>query len=256
MDKRRSPKIVMKIAKKLGVFCLEDVETLTGFSKVDTTWVLEKLVELKHLKYENNCYIYINKEPKIKEYNPPTDWTLEMLPFPIKKPKVMYLRRLNEIKGYANFYFAPPRVKKPIHRILTVLKEGHGAGSKKLAQILKKHNMATATYYKYRDEISQNGFDNILKKYDYEPGEIYYFFKEYYLTTKKYTEQEAWELAITRFEKMLPYNMVVDRKKISSPTQMLKRLKNEYIGQGLKKFRIADFSQFDLESIIPYEFEK
>ncbi len=255
MNKRNSSKILIKIAKKLGVFKAEDIETLTGYSKVEVTLLLEKLVLRKILKVENDVFTLIPQDEKPKRKTSDILSERKVLAFLVKKPKEVYFKRINDIVGYHEFYFAPIRIKNHIKKMLTVLKEAHGLSVEKQKEIFKRHGTSLKSYRKFRDEISQNGFINILSKYDYEPGEIYYFFKEYYLSIRRYTEDEAWELAIKRFERMLPQNIVVNRQNISSAQRMHNRLRKEYKGEGIEKFRKVNFSEFEVESILPYEID-
>ena len=66
--KRLKPGILTKniktIAKKLNIFTLDDIEVLTGKTKIEILPVLEILVSKKRLKYENETYIYIPRKAK------------------------------------------------------------------------------------------------------------------------------------------------------------------------------------------------
>lgn len=128
-----------------------------------------------------------------------------------------------------------------------MLKETQGLRGSKLSQVLKKHEMSIKAYRRYKKEICQNGLVNLVGNDSAEPGEIYYFFKEYYLSPKKLNIDEARELAIQRFERLI--KMQLNRGKITTAWTMYKRLKQEYTIEQIEKFRNYNFSEFDTEKM-------
>lgn len=243
---------IEKIARKLNIFQAEDIEILTEASKTDIVSTIEKMVSKGILKSDKNSYIFIPKMSKSKNKqensNPRnSECSFKVLPFRPKKPKEIYLRHINEMDGFVDYFFATQARKNKIKRILSILKETHGVCKKKRTEILKKYKMAEDTFTRYKNDISKNGLVNLVGKGEHEPGEIFYFFKEYYLSTKKYTAEESRELAILRFERLIGAR--INRNKIMLAHWMLKRLKKEYKKDEIEKYRTPNFSEFDVEKL-------
>lgn len=236
------------VIKKLNIFTLEDIEILTEKSKIDIIPVLEKFIDKKILKYENGAYTYIKttvpKKEK-KERNPA--YEMHTLPFKVVRPRETFVKNLNELDGFVDYFFATPVTKKKIKGIFKLLKETQNYGEKRLLQILKKHDISLKTYNYYKKEISQNGLVNLIGEPNHEPGEIYYFFKEYYLSPKGLTTDEARELAIQRFEKLIKIHL--NRCKITGSGTMYKWLQSEYSDRQIERYRMLNFSKFDMDTI-------
>lgn len=252
MDKKILEIKIEKIAKKLNTFQAEDIEVLTEAPKIEVVSTIEKMISKGVLKSNNDIFTLVPKtiKPKKKEDNFNINKqisSIKVLPFRPKKPKEVYLRHINEMDGFANYFFATQARKDKIKRILTVLKESHGLSNEKLKEVLKKHQMGEKRYFKYKNEISRNGLKNLVEARNAEPGEIFYFFKEYYLSTKKYTSEEARELAILRFERLI--GMKINHHKITIAHFMLRRLKKEYSNEEIERFRTVNFSEFDVEKM-------
>ncbi len=237
------------IAKKMNIFSLNDIEVLLEKNKVEIIPILEKMVNKNKLKYEDNSYIYIPDKIVFAKNENIIDnrehSLIHCLPFRPKKPKEVYLRHINEMDGFVDYFFAPQHIKNKIQRILKVLKEAHGSTKAQLDEILRKNKMSIDTYHKYKREICANGLVNIVGSMTEEPGEIFHFYKEYYLSPKQLSSEEAHELAIQRFERLI--KLRINRSKITSSEKMLKWLENEYSKNEIKKFRTYNFSEFDVE---------
>ena len=107
--------------------------------------------------------------------------------------------------------------------------------------------MQKIKYLKYKREISENGLVNLVGSSTREPGEIYYFFKEYYLSPKQLTIIDARELAIQRFERLI--KMRINRNRVTRAKVMLRWVQQEYTPEQIEKFRNINFSEFDTEKI-------
>lgn len=238
------------VAKKLSIFTFNDLEVLLEKSKLELIPSLEFLVSKNILKHEDNSYIFI--PPKIKvnksqESNNQENSLIHCLPFKTKKPKEVYLRNINEMDGFVDYFFAPQYVKNRIKTMFKVIKEAQGKKGNKLKEILDKNNVSMWQYKKYKYEFTNNGLVNVLGTSIQEPGEIFYFYKEYYLSPKQLSSNEAWELAIQRFEKLIKLRL--NRSKITPPKTMYGWLKQEYTTKQIEKFRNYNFSEFDTEKL-------
>lgn len=250
-------KQIKQIAKKMNIFTAEDVEILTEKPRVEIAMRLEKMVVEGKLKQDRDCFIHIQKNPpakKAKEIEPvfsetlPDDY-IRALPFQPKKPKEVYFRRINQIDGYQDYFFASKKQKEKIKWIFKVLKTAHGLKGKSLLEVLKEHKMSIERYRKYKKEILTNGVGNLVTtRGKGEPREIYYFFKEYYLSPKRYDRDEAWQLAINKFAQITGINMLY--RKITRPKTMYHWLLEEYSSEEIQKLRTANFSEFDMESFL------
>lgn len=248
--KRLLEKQIEIIAKKLNIFTLDDIEVLLEKSKLELIPCLEYLISKKILKNDGNCYIYIT--PKIKsikneQVDNNKDSLIHCLPFRPKRPKEIYLRNINEMDGFVDYFFAPQYVKDRIKTMFKVIKEAQGKNGNKLKEILDKNNVSMDRYKKYKYEFTNNGLVNVLGKTTREPGEIFYFYKEYYLSPKQLSSNDAWELAIQRFEKLIKLRL--NRSKITPPKTMYGWLKQEYTTEQIEKFRNYNFSEFDTEKL-------
>ena len=251
--KRLKPGILTKnietISKKLNIFTLDDIEVLTEKPKIEILPVLEILVSKKRLKYENETYIYIPRtvQQKTQKAENKTESFIHSLPFRPDKPKKVFLKNINQLDGFVDYFFATKSIKDRIKRIFTTLKQAQGLKGEALYKILRENNMPFKSYLKYKKEIAQNGLVNLLSPYMQEPGEIFYFYKQYYLSPKKLCRDDARELAIQRFEKLI--KMHLNRGKITSAETMDKWLKKEYTKEQIKKFREINYSEFDAENM-------
>ncbi len=116
-------------------------------------------------------------------------------------------------------------------------------------KVVKDYGISIRSYYVYKKEILTNGLSNLaLSKRKTEPGEIFYFFKEYYLSPKKYSAAEARQLAINKFEQMTGIDMFCSV--VSSSSTMYKKLLQEYSSEDIQKYRTPNFSEFDMESFL------
>lgn len=239
------------IAKKLNIFTLADLEVLVEKPRIDILSVLESQLSKNFLKQDGNSYIFVPKTVKSvkKEYvKDNREFSLiHCLLFQPKKPKEVYLRNINELDGFVDYFFSTKATKNKIKRILKILKDSHGLKGYKLRECLRENRISIETYNKYKNEIAKNGLINLVGNSTQEPGEIFYFFKEYYLSPKKLTIAEARELAIQRFEKLI--KMRLNRGKITKASIMLRWLQQEYNSKQIEKFRNYNFLEFDTENM-------
>lgn len=260
MTRKKPTKLEVKIitiAKKLKTFTVNDIEVLTECSKLEVMKTLEYLVSKNKLKENDEYYVYIPSKMKNHCKNKIScneNSLIHSLPFMPKKPKEIFIKRINDLDGFVDYFFAPPKVKEKIKKIFNILKETQGLKGGTLRESLKKHEMSVKSYNKYKEEVCKNGLINLVGKYTSEPGEIYQFYKEYYLSPKGLTSEEARELAIQRFERLI--KIYLNRGKITSSSAMLKRLKQEYKDEQIEKFRNYNFSKFDTEKMFEENVEK
>ncbi len=248
--KRLIERQIEVVAKKISIFTLDDIEVLLEKSKLELIQSLEYLVSKKILKFEDNCYIYIPpkiKKEKVEQNNNEENSLIHCLPFKTKKPKEIYLRNINEMDGFVDYFFAPKYIKDRIKTMFKVIKEAQGKKGNKLKEILDKYNVSIWQYKKYKYEFTNYGLVNVLGSSTKEPGEIFYFYKEYYLSPKQLSSNDAWELAIQRFEKLIKLRL--NRSKITPPKTMYGWLKQEYTSEQIEKFRNYNFSKFDSENL-------
>lgn len=248
--KRALEKQIEVVAKKLSIFTLDDLEVLLEKSRLELIPCLEFLVSRNILKQEDNSYIFIppkTKSVKTEESGTQEDSLVHCLPFRPKKPKEVYLRNINEMDGFVDYFFAPQFIKNRIKTMFKVIKEAQGKKGNKLKEILDRNNVSMERYKKYKYEFTNNGLVNVLGKSTQEPGEIFYFYKEYYLSPKQLSSNEAWELAIQRFEKLIKLRL--NRSKITPPKTMYSWLRQEYTTEQIEKFRNYNFSEFDTEKL-------
>ena len=237
--------------KKLCIFTLSDLEILLEKSKIEIIPILEKMISKNIIKDNGDSYIYIPPSNKSKSKDIQSENTYEslhkMLPFKIKRPKEIFLRNINELDGFVDYFFAPPSVKENIKNMFKLLKQTQGKSRKVLDIALKNANISLSKYTRFKNEISKNGLVKLVCSETREPGEIYYFFKEYYLSPKQYTIVEARELAIQRFERLI--KIKINRAKITSAKTMSGWIHKEYSKKQIEKFRNINFSQFDTEKM-------
>lgn len=107
--------------------------------------------------------------------------------------------------------------------------------------------MPLSSYKRYKREIEENGLVNLVGDSMQEPREIFYFFKEYYLSLKGLSAIETRELAIQRFERLI--KMHLNRSKITHHDTMLKWLQQEYSKEEIKKLREYNYSEFDTDKM-------
>lgn len=250
----KKPKILEKkiitIAKKLKTFTANDIEVLTENSKFEIVELLEQLIAKNKLKESDGVYVYIPKNIRKNKENDDIcndDSLIHTLPFITKKPKEIYIKRINDLDGFVDYFFSPPKVKEKIKKIFKILKGSHGLRGSKLKEFLKKHDMGIKAFRRYKEEISKNGLVNLVGKETSEPGEIYYFFKDYYLSPKGLNMDEARELAIQRFERLI--KMRLNRGKLTTALTMYKWMKKEYTLEQIEKYRNYNFSEFDTEKM-------
>lgn len=128
-----------------------------------------------------------------------------------------------------------------------ILKETQGKSDNALKLALKKERITLVKYTRFKNEISKNGLVNLVGAKTKEPGEIYYFFKEYYLSPKQYSLAEARELAIQRFERLI--KIKINRAKITTAKTMFRWMRKEFSKKQIEKLRNINFSKFDTEKI-------
>ena len=242
---------IESVFKKLNIFTIEDLEMLTEKTKLEIIPVLERYIEKNKLKQENETYTYIyksatEKKPKVKKEKDPS-YEMHTLPFKVVRPRTTFVKNLNELDGFVDYFFATPKIKKRIKTIFKILKETQNYGEKRLLQVLQKNDLTIEKYNYYKNEISQNGLVNLVGESTKEPGEIYYFFKEYYLSPKGLSIDDARELGIKRFENLIKIHL--NRCKITSAKTMYRWLLEEYTESQIAKFRMLNFSKFDMNSI-------
>ncbi len=239
------------LAKKLNNFTLSDVEILVEKPKMDIIPMLEQMVNKGRLKCENEVYTYVPKELKCtnKKHSGSTDInsTIHSLPFKPFKPKETFVRNINELDGFVDYFFATPPIKERIKKMFKILKDSHGMKGTKLKTFLAENKISMERYLKYKREISENGLVNLVGSSTREPGEIYYFFKEYYLSPKQLSIVDAKELAIRRFERLI--KMRINRNRVTNAKVMLRWVQQEYTPEQIEKFRNINFSEFDTEKM-------
>lgn len=255
---------IIKIAKKLNIFTVQELEVLLEKPAVEIIPVVENLVKQKVIKKEDNSYIFVQIEsifplqqtdnkPVKQKYNYNREYKdrlpLKTLPFKPEKPKEIYFRHINEMEGFKEYFFAPQPRKDYIKNIMRILKEAHFLKGKALEKFLKANKMTVSKYNKIKSDIVLNGLKTLLEKRrkPQEPVEIYYFFKEYYLSPVKLSAEDSRELAIQRFERLT--NMHIGREYIRKSCTMLKILQTEYSDDDIEKFRNPNFSEFDVENM-------
>jgi len=118
---------IKTVIKKLHVFTLDDLEVLLEKPQEEIMPILEYFISKNILKQKDNSYIYNPKnvpqtgedresiEDNSKSY-------IHTLPFNPFKPKEIYLRHINEIDGFVDYFFAPPNIKKDINKMLKISK--------------------------------------------------------------------------------------------------------------------------------------
>lgn len=236
--------------KKLNIFTVSELEVLLKKPKLEIIPVLEKLVSRNIIRDNGDSYIYLPLQNKTKtksrkEYDYESEH--KMLPFQVKKFKEVHLKNINELDGFVDYFFAPPDVKNDIKNMFRILKETQGKSDNALKLALKKENITLAKYTRFKNEISKNGLVNLVGAKTKEPGEIYYFFKEYYLSPKQYSLAESRELAIQRFERLI--KIKINRAKITTAKTMFRWVRKEFSKKQIEKLRNINFSKFDTEKI-------
>ena len=248
--KSKLEKSIELIAKKKSIFTLNDIEVLVEKTKLEIIPVLNLLISKKRIKQDGETYIFIPpkaKKVENKEEGLPVDSLIHTLPFRPVRPKEVYLRNINQMDGFIDYFFSTPATKRRIKRILKLLKDAHGKKGVELEKILKEHNTILKTYQNFKKDVSDNGLKNLVGATTQEPGEIFCFYKEYYLSPMGLTSIEAWELAIQRFEKLI--KMRLNRSRITRHDTMLKWVKKEFSQEQIEKFKNYNFSEFDVENM-------
>ena len=125
MTRKKATKLEIKIitiAKKLKTFTVDDIEVLTECSKFEVVEMLELLVHKNKLKESDGYYVYIPQ--KLRKHEDKEicndDSLIHSLPFQPKKPKEIFIKRINDLDGFVDYFFATPKVKERIKRIFKV----------------------------------------------------------------------------------------------------------------------------------------
>lgn len=255
---------IIKIAKKLNIFTIRDVEVLLEKPAIEIIPIVEGLIKQKIINKDDNSYTYIQTEnifplsqsetkPTKQKYNYNREYKdrlpLKTLPFKPEKPKEIYFRHINEMEGFKEYFFSPQPRKDYIKNIMQILKVAHNLKGKKLENFLKENNMTVSHYKKLKLDISLSGLKTLLykRRKPQEPVEIYYFFKEYYLSPVQLSAMDSRELAIQRFERLTGMNICRDH--IRQSDYMLQMLKTEYSKEDIERYRNPNFSEFDVENM-------
>ena len=134
------------MAKKLCNFTLNDAEVLLEKPRIDIIPMLEIMVNKGSLKYEKEVYTYVPKELIKCTSEKSSDSTdinslIHCLPFKPVKPKEIYVRKINELDGFVDYFFATPPIKERIKKMFKILKDSHGMKGKKLKTFLAENKI-------------------------------------------------------------------------------------------------------------------
>ncbi len=258
MQKRELKKKILTIAKKMNICTVDDIEILTGCLHFEVEKMLYEFTQKGVLEKKNDCYIYtpttLEKEKAIKEnLKIQEDLLINDKPFPFKPiiPREVYFRKITDIEGYNNYFFASASTKARIQKMMQIMREVHGLDSYEREIALKKFKVSPKTFNNYRREFLRNGFKNVpTLGGKATPPEVYFFFKEFYLSYRRYTMEEARKLAIEKFKKL--YNLKAIDRKVEPAKVLYRRVLREYSKTEIKKYRMANFSEFDLDEFIKH----
>ncbi len=248
---------IEKIAKKLGVFTLNDIQTLMDESITKILKSLDFLTFRNIIKKEEDCYIYVAPKPrtatkkKIAKPKNEDDFFIEATEPKVKTPRQVYIKKFGHLKGFIHFFFSDLYERKKVIEQLKLLKDAEKYTGGRLQEFLNKKKVSLSKYNKLKAGVTLYGFEYILDGHMLEePIEVYNYFKEYYLSPLCLNEKQALMLAISKFSRLI--DVKIPMECYSSYTHYLNKLRHEYRKDEIIKFRTYNFSKIDVESLEEY----
>lgn len=201
---------LLKLAKILKRFTLDDVLSMEDFDEDKIKDIIEELLKENRIKIYRNQYVYLQdavEKPKTTSVNK----TVINVDIDISKqnPEELFLNK-EDLEFYNSNTFYN---RKNIIKFLTLFHLTKGLGGENLRDYLKaigernpQYKCAYSTYHRYSKRYKELGIKALVAhhasihtpKTMMEP-EIYAAFKKHYLSPMKYSVDVAWRKTVEEF---------------------------------------------------------
>ncbi len=220
--------LIIKTARRLDKFTLDDVIQVTDIDEHDVTVILSELLKEKIVVKNGNTYYFNTKWVN-------NNGSGEVKPIIIEKEK-----------GYDYFLTLSKETQERIRSYIDLLNFVNQAGGKNSKQLVELFNQTSGyksislcTLSRIRTNYKRYGFKGILPAYKSGnvesaiPNELYDYFKKYYLTNEKLSANEA----IYRAQKQLQAEQKMEQPYAYASAAFLRNLKLEFSKQQIEYFR-------------------
>lgn len=215
---------ILKLAKRLNKFTPDDIERMTGYAEKEIFEVLEEFVERKQIKkLSKNRYVF-EKSYFVGKLN-----VSGYLPEGIGLTQ-------EDIEEYKN---ADRYARKYADKYIRILESSNGLRGKELDLFIEEWNLknpsakiSAARIHTMRRKLLQEGIRGLLGK-NYKAltdrkklnETIYVYFREFFLSPKLLTSNQALNLAVKKYLEDYPnFNLST----LAQATTYRKRLRAEY----------------------------
>ncbi|MDD3014338.1 MAG: tyrosine-type recombinase/integrase [Candidatus Gastranaerophilales bacterium] len=232
---------ILKLAKRLNKFNVDDIAILAEIESNEIEYILQDMVLENNLKADNNGnYLYLEK-------------VISKVPF-VKKES----RQINEpdvlYKGIQDYLNASYTTRKRVDRGLKIMEMTNGLAGQALKDFLNSWNkdnpdesFSLKNVQTLRRNFNKEGIKGLIPKnasrldiLEY-PEEIFLFFKDFYMSHKKYSVQKAYELAIENYKQTHPD---FDELVLPKSNGLYKRLRRFYTKEEIN-YQRNNFLQMD-----------
>lgn len=252
-------KKIQKVIKGINEFSSEDIAFILEADASEIQDLLDILEqEGKIKKVSKTAYAKIQKisakentakkERKSKTVKNTVKNT-EKRPLIKLKPREFKITRITELEGYEEYFFANPKTKQKIQKYIRLMKETQGMKISEISEYVKnrKDKVSIRAFLSARKKIMTSGLKELIPKGGKNiPPELFAYFKKAYLSPRSLTAKEARAEAIKLFVKKYPKCRL---RQIPNEQALFKKLKREYSTQEIHKYRIPDFSNFDMDEL-------
>lgn len=220
--------LIIKTARRLDKFTLDDVIQVTDIDEQDVTVILSELLKEKIVVKNGNTYYFNTKWVN-------NNGSTEVKPIIIEKEE-----------GYDYFLTLSKETQERIRSYIDLLNFVNQAGDKNLKQLVELFNQTSGyksislcTLSRIRTNYKRYGFKGILPSYSASnvessiPDELFNYFKKYYLTNEKLSANEA----IYRAQKQLQVEQKMEQPYAYASAAFLRNLKLAFSKQQIEYFR-------------------
>ena len=220
--------LIIKTARRLDKFTLDDVIQVTDIDEQDVIVILSELLKEKIVVKNGNTY-YFN-----------TKWVNNNGSAEVK------LIIIEKEKGYDYFLTLSKKTQERIKSYIDLLNFVNQAGGKNSKQLVELFNQTSGyksislcTLSRIRTNYKRYGFKGVLPSYSAGnvessiPDELFNYFKKYYLTNEKLSATDA----IYRAQKQLQDEQKIEQPYAYASAAFLRKLKTEFTSQQIEYFR-------------------
>lgn len=223
--------LIIKTARRLDKFTLDDIIQVTGIDEQEVTDILSELLKEKTLVKNQKTYYFNIQNKVVKEEVKTTDEVKTIV--------------IEEEEGYDYFLTFNEKVQSKIRRYVKLLNIVNQTNAKNIKQIIDLFNSTSnepavpfSTFIRVLSKFKQYGFKGILPKYtkseqNYIPEEIYTYFKKYYFTKEKLSAQEA----LYRAQKHLQAKHKIEQPCAYNEKSFLRKIRTEFTKEQVEYLR-------------------